>query len=57
MTIEVRQMLITSKVTGESSAPPASPEASQASLAQLRAEVLAECKALIEEKLQRERER
>ena len=56
MTIQVRQMLIRSTVAGQPAAAQKA-EASHASLERLRAEVLSECKAWMEERLQQARER
>jgi hypothetical protein len=59
MTIEVRQMLIKSTVSGSATPsgedrgpPPPGPW-----LEQLREDLMAECKALVEDRLQRARER
>jgi len=56
MTIEVRQLLIKSTV-GRGPAEPAPPAPARAGLEELREEILAECKAWMEEKLQQARER
>jgi hypothetical protein len=58
MPIEVRQLLIKSTVDASEAPPPIQGEdAATSSLDQLREEVLAECKAWMEEKLQQLRER
>jgi hypothetical protein len=58
MTIEVRQLLIKSTVGGGGSDPaPAEDEAPADRIEQLREELLAECKAWVEDRLQRARER
>ncbi|WP_293905383.1 DUF5908 family protein [Phenylobacterium sp.] len=55
MTIEVRQMLIKSTVGGASA--PAQPQDDREGLDRLREDILAECKAWMEDKLQQARER
>ena len=55
MTIEVRQMVIRSSVGGD--APVQRVEDGQEWRERLREEVLAECKAWLEDRLRRERER
>jgi hypothetical protein len=56
MTIEVRQMVIRSSVGGEAPVQRAE-DGSPDRLERLREEVLAECKAWLEDRLRRERER
>lgn len=56
MTIEVRQMLIRSAVASRAASETRA-ELPAAALERLRAEVLAECKAWLEERLQQARER
>jgi hypothetical protein len=56
MTIEVRQMVIKSSV-GASPAPPAAEREQAAWREQMRREILSECRAWIEDRLRRERER
>jgi hypothetical protein len=57
MTIEVRQLLIRTQVSTRSPAP--APAAAQAAreLERAKAQILAECKALLREQLQAARER
>lgn len=57
MTIEVRQLLIKSTVGGGSEPAPATDDAPADRIEQLREELLAECKAWVEDRLQRARER
>lgn len=59
MTIEVRQLLIKSTVTGVPAAPASEGHAAPPRewLDRLREDLLAECKALVEDRLQKTRER
>jgi hypothetical protein len=56
MTIEVRQLLIRSQV-GERAAAPADAALAARELEQMKAQILAECKAWLREQLQAARER
>jgi hypothetical protein len=56
MTIEVRQMLIKSQVAGVPPRVPA-PALGTREMERLRQELLAECKAWLQQKLQEQRER